>query len=248
MSKGSIPLTRSAADPVAHDTRGDWDAGTFVTPGPAIPVPSNGCLLIFGGSATGTGYVLKAKFRAGGTDLTININTSQQVAWPVDGRVFTSVSQTAGPDQLSYMILPRDLAVAFNLGGISTVRLQTSPISKIEAQSDATEADFVSVAPAVINAATVETVEAAGVNNSVLGGYMNIVLSMEGAIATVADQLTYVAVKGATSGRYYAVCFAPGQLTARIDTPFTPEKLNIVARNQDTVGHGFAGSIELAAP
>lgn len=227
-----------------------WQDGVFdsASGSTAVLIPANGILWVFGFSSTGTGYNLEAEYRAGGTKTEFPVNTDGADPIPFDGRVYRHVKQTAGPNAASWVIWPRDLGGVGPRSGINTVRLQTSPISKIEAQSDATEADFVTVAPASIASATGETVEATGAANSVAGGYMNIVLSMEGVIATAADVFVYIAVKGATSGRYYAVCFAPGVVSVRMDTPFTPEKMNIVARNQDTVAHGMAAAIELAAP
>lgn len=93
---------------------------------------------------------------------------------------------------------------------------------------------------ASIAAATVETVEVAGVTALPSGTRVQGILTMQGPLTTAADVLTYVALKGATSGIYYAIAFA-GQIMF-VDfyiMQTTAEKLNIVARNQDTAAHEF---------
>lgn len=111
-----------------------------------------------------------------------------------------------------------------------------------------TQVDLVLLAPASIASATGETVEATGANATVNPSVAYYSLTMSGPLATAADVLTYIAIKGHTSGDYFVIC-APGtSVSGWIPCPFAAEKLDIVARNADTVAHLIAGRILIVSP
>ncbi len=87
-----------------------------------------------------------------------------------------------------------------------------------------------SFAPTAIGAATVETVQVTG-KETMDSGY-RVEGQVNGGSVAATGVFTYIAIKGATTGRYYAVAFAL-QINALIFTVPTPDKLNIVTRNSD---------------
>ena len=100
-----------------------------------------------------------------------------------------------------------------------------------------------SFAPTSVAAATAETVEATGAIVLALGDrvWYHLSAGPVTTLTTAADTLTYVALKGATSGTYYDVAFLEANKNGSFHVP-QAEKLNIVARNQDTAAHTFSGS------
>jgi hypothetical protein len=91
-----------------------------------------------------------------------------------------------------------------------------------------------------VAAATVETVEATSLAGSIGQEVLFCLSAGPVGLTTVADTLTYVAIKGTTSGIYYAFCFAgQGPVTGRFKMQQN-ETLGIVVRNQDTIAHIFS--------
>jgi len=99
-----------------------------------------------------------------------------------------------------------------------------------------------SFAPVSVAASTAETVQNTGGVTLALGQivFYQISAGPVTTLTTAADTLTYVAIKGATSGNYYAVAFLEQVVSGSFPMPVA-EKLNIVVRNQDTAAHAFSG-------
>jgi hypothetical protein len=87
-----------------------------------------------------------------------------------------------------------------------------------------------------------ETVEATSTSVPV-GTVVFFSIAMLGPLTTVADVLTYVAIKGATSGTYYAACGPLDSATGSF-VMAASEDLTIVVRNQDTTSHGAVAALE----
>lgn len=121
------------------------------------------------------------------------------------------------------------------------LQVQTNPL--------ATKISSGYLAPTDVANGTAETVGVTG-SGSVppTGSRIYFVLSLNGTLTTLTDDLTYVAIKGHTSGNYYAVQMGPGSASGFFDMAETSETLDIVYRNADTVHHGVSGSYVAMSP
>lgn len=103
-------------------------------------------------------------------------------------------------------------------------------------------------APTSLAAASAEASKATGAVQLAVGDRVSYSLSGgTGVLTTPGNDLVYVAIKGATSSKYYALAFQGETVAGVFDAP-TAEKLNIVARNQDTVAHSMSGHWQAVNP
>jgi hypothetical protein len=96
--------------------------------------------------------------------------------------------------------------------------------------------------PSVIAMESAEAALVTGAGSVGPGDLVEYALSFQGPLTTSTDIGSYIAIKGATSGKYYAVCYVNQALSGTFNMVETGETLNIVAANADTVNHGAAGS------
>lgn len=122
---------------------------------------------------------------------------------------------------------------------------QTNPL-KIKPLATLVEQQ--SFAPTSVAAATAEGIVNTGAVTLALGQRVAYNLSGEPGTVTGAGLFIYVAVKGATSGNYYAVCQS-GASVSGFFTVSQAEKLNIVRRNSDgTNAHVLSGYWQAMSP
>lgn len=104
------------------------------------------------------------------------------------------------------------------------------------------------LAPTSLAASSVEAIKVTGLTTLALGQRVNYNLSGEPGTVTGAGLFIYVAIKGATSGKYYAVCQSGSTVADWFDVP-QAEKLNIVWRNSDaTNAHVMSGHWTAMSP
>jgi hypothetical protein len=102
--------------------------------------------------------------------------------------------------------------------------------------------------PTSLAAASVEVIKITGATALALGQRVTYNLSGEPGTVTGAGIFIYVAIKGATSGKYYAVCQVGSTVSGYFDVP-QAEKLNIVWRNSDaTNAHVMSGHWTAMSP
>ena len=93
-----------------------------------------------------------------------------------------------------------------------------------------------------VTSASAEVAQATGATSSTVGNLVTYNLACQaGLLTTAADNLTYVAIKGKTSGFYYAAAFLASVTSGQFWVAAT-EQLEIVTRNEDTVIHAMFGS------
>ena len=86
--------------------------------------------------------------------------------------------------------------------------------------------------PTSLAAASAEAIIKTGTTTLALGQRVIYSLSGEPGTVTGAGIFVYIAIKGATSGKYYAVCQVGSTVSGYFEVP-QAEKLNVVWRNSD---------------
>ena len=117
---------------------------------------------------------------------------------------------------------------------IGAVTVSNTPLPTLPTGAAATFTDTKQLVPTSIAASTTETVETSGANTLATGTLVEYNLTCEGsgAIASTSGLFIYVALKGATSGTYYAVATIGTTISGEFHIPAS-EKINIVVRNSD---------------
>jgi hypothetical protein len=122
---------------------------------------------------------------------------------------------------------------------------QTNPLKVKPLATLVEDDDF---PPTSLVAGAAEAIKTTGTVTLAVGQRVFYNLSGEPGTVTGAGLFVYVAIKGATSNKYYAVCQAGSSVSGTFDVP-TAEKLNIVARNSDaTNAHVFSGHWTAMSP
>lgn len=207
-------------------------------PGSPIPVPEGTALLVLftGLPQASAGITL---FRGGASaSVTVTIGAMSEVylraadgwtgaQWSASGIVaFLVVDVGTYPST----IVPGRLPTATTVAGTITAQLLLAQISGID------------LAPTSIGAGTAETVKAT--STSVPSGTLvRVNASVLSPLATAADDGTYLAVKGSTSGLYYLVVGANQAVPATFRMVQT-EDLTIVVKNADTVAHTMTAHVD----
>lgn len=217
------------------------DFGTFSATGAVAGITLNAgevVVLVARNNLSGANSIINLTRRSNAGASTFTLKAG--AVYPIPGDLFSAISLGAGPTCDWFRIRNAD-----SPGFVSGV-------SQSLAISNSVVVDAQQFAPTSVANGTVETAEANGaVNIPALGARLYYALSVDSAIVTAADVLVYTAIKGHTSATYYFVQMGPGSIAMEVN--FIPqggiaEKIDIVARNQDTVAHGMAGSWGASTP
>jgi hypothetical protein len=109
---------------------------------------------------------------------------------------------------------------------------QTNPLKTAPAATAVTGGI---VAPTAVGEMTVESILGTGTSSLALGQtvYFSIACSAVVEVAAATESIQYIAIKGATTGLYYALAYA-GEAVSGSFPVYNAEKLNIVALNSST--------------
>ncbi len=191
-------------------------------------------------------------FGANGTGNYVPLNANGSIFVPPGFRG-TIYGQAASGTQ-TFRVVAGDsnrLLSLINPGSTSTISLGsvslltgTNAIGSVKVTSLVTVTEIESLAPTSIPASTAETIEVTGTTALSAGELISFSLACEVGAAIAGQGAVYVAIKGATSAKYYAVAVAGTAVAGQIYAG-SAEKLNIVAANGDaTDAHVVSGTWE----
>lgn len=196
----------------------------------------------------GTGHTITLISRGGvskGGPVSIPVKLPPNSAITVPTSVFASANDAQGNGNCYWALC--DVPISYNAPGLTPIGAtgvpQTQGGSIGVVVTGATQDDDQSLGPTSIAAQTAEAVSKAGAT-VVPVRHLVYFQGSAGppALATAADVLVYVALKGHTSAEYYVVMFAGTGYSGQFEFPTggAGEKLDIVTANADTVAHAFA--------
>ncbi len=209
-----------------------------------VDIPPGADVLFDSGSASNR--TVSCQPRSGGGAVTRPLNALGMLI--IRGSDFSQFTGSAA-DSGIYV----SFGAAGSFDGITAVRTGSviatqSGVWKVFVNGTTTKVSSKYMAPANIGAASAEATVSAGVGTVAVGTRVTFNLSFSGPLTTPADTLAYIAIKGHTSGNYYASVGPGGALSGYFDMVETGEALDIVARNQDTVAHTIAASYVGTSP
>lgn len=189
----------------------ECQVGTLVGNAAPTAIPPAGRLDLLNVVVSASPIFLTLTLRKGGT---VQLSVPSGMALSLDGRAFAYVlSNTTGP---VWAIVPQDAELTFE-GGVP-----------LAATANPTVVSEAAVPPTSIPASTAETTEATSSPTPNTGQLVRYSLTAEAGLTF--GTLSYIAIKGATSGIYYAVASSGTAISGTFRMGLS-ENLLLVARN-----------------
>lgn len=201
-----------------------------------VNIPINGRLDTIATSKAAGGLTLTLTLRLGGSVSGFAFDPGTTPSF--DGRTFATVQISAADSNSFWSLVGHDAPPTWG-GSSRPGQFGSSPPSVIELKA---------IAPQSLANGSAEAVITAGVAVVPQNTLVRFNLEMSGPLVTAADVVSFVAVKGHTTGTRYAIALVGTAVSGSFRAPnAVAEAMDLVAANQDTVAHGISGTQESVA-